>query len=348
MQSRIYKIVSFSLLITSCISPSTSQEDRHLRLMMDTNSARLDTNQTLERLAFGSCNDQQKAAAPWKTIAEQKPQLWIWLGDTVYGEKPSALSLQMAYKQQLELPAYQTFKENTAIIGIWDDHDYAYNNAGKEVAFKKTSQQLFLDFLQEPESSARRRQEGIYTSYEIGAKDKQVVKIILLDTRYHADHQNPNTDLLGKAQWEWLTELLTHSKAKFHIIASGIQVLPNEHRFEKWSNFPRARARLLQLFKKTRPSGLILLSGDRHIAEISRISNKEDVVTEITSSGLTHSYSSFVEEANKYRLGNVFSEKNFGLISFDWNVKPALATVSVLDENGKTKLEVNVTASGDR
>ena len=41
------------------------------------------------------------------------------------------------------------------IIGTWDDHDYGLNDAGKEYDGKDFSQQLMLDFLDEPSDSLR-------------------------------------------------------------------------------------------------------------------------------------------------------------------------------------------------
>lgn len=50
------------------------------------------------------------------------------------------------------------------IIGTWDDHDYGLNDAGKEFGFKDVSQQLMLDFFDEPKDSPRcySTSDGIY------------------------------------------------------------------------------------------------------------------------------------------------------------------------------------------
>lgn len=339
-----------TLFIHGCISAKSDRDANILPTVTHQKATKINTKQTLRRMAFGSCNDQNKAPAPWQTIVKKKPQLWLWLGDSIYTDKASPQSIRDAYQAQLQSPDYQKFRNKTPVIGIWDDHDYAYNNAGKEVPYKTTSQKLFLDFLGEPQKSRRRQTEGIYTSYEIGASADKTIKIILLDTRYHADHKELNGDLLGKHQWLWLQQELTSSKAQFHVIASGIQILPTQHRFEKWANFPKEREKLIALLKKTRPSGLILLSGDRHIAEISRLRLQEDklVITEITSSGLTHSYRAFTQEDNDLRVGNVMSGINYGWIDFDWHSQPALAHIKILDQHGQPKLDVSVRSNGDR
>ena len=50
-----------------------------------TNTARkLDTKNTLQTIAFGSCNNQGKSQEMWKHVVKNKPDLWIWLGDIIY------------------------------------------------------------------------------------------------------------------------------------------------------------------------------------------------------------------------------------------------------------------------
>lgn len=342
-------LLALTIFLQGCLT-SNERDLAPIDITSDQKLAKLSPHTLLRRMAFGSCNDQDKDSAPWQVIAEQKPELWLWLGDSVYTDKASPRTLSQAYHRQLKNPEYRHFIEKIPAIGIWDDHDYAHNNSGKEVPYKESSQKLFLDFLGEPKHSARRHQKGIYTSYNIGHSKGKTVKIILLDTRFHADHKEYTGDLLGQKQWLWLEKQLQSSDAQFHIIASGIQILPTQHRFEKWANFPSARTRLLELFKKTKPSGLILLSGDRHIAEVSqlRFDRPTDIVTEITSSGLTHSYSAFTGEDNDLRIDDVVSEVNFGWIEFDWRSKPALANIQIMDRSGQPKLAVSVRSSDDR
>ena len=57
---------------------------------------------------------------------------------------------------------------------------------------------LWLDFIDEPQSSPRRSRvnDGIYTSYYLGANKR--LKIILLDVRYNRDSVADGTqDMLG-------------------------------------------------------------------------------------------------------------------------------------------------------
>ena len=108
-------------------------------------------------------------------------------------------------------------------------------------------------------------------------------------------------------------------------------MLPEDHGFEKWANFPKARKRLFYILQKTKPAMPILLSGDRHIAELSKaeIAGVDQPIYELTASGLTHSWSEKREEPNKFRVGKMVIEKNFGLLKIDWSGAKPRVTVEV-------------------
>lgn len=301
----------------------------------------------VQSIAFGSCNKHDLSQQLWNPINTDKPDVWIWLGDIVYGDTHDMDLLQEKYKLQNEVPEYQKLKANSTVIGIWDDHDYGINDGGKYYSKKEASQQLLLDFLDEPKESPRRNQEGAYSSHSFGTGDNSV-KIILLDARYHRDtlkKENgkyiPNMEgtVLGEAQWQWLENELKTSNARITIIASGIQVIPTEHPFEKWENFPQERERLLNLIASSKAKNPILLSGDRHIAEISLLKDFRFPygLYEITSSGMTHTWSNYREEYNPYRVGNLIASLHYGNLNFDWENEKM--TFYIKGENGQVYLE---------
>ena len=141
----------------------------------------------------------------------------------------------------------------------------AKNDVGGEHPIKAESQKLFLDFIGEPIHSPRRRQEGIYTSYDFGPEGQRV-KMILLDTRYHrGTPYEKGADILGEAQWNWLEEELKNSRAQIHFVVSSISMLsPTLPLGEQWRNFPESFERFSQLVANYKPAGLLILTGDRH------------------------------------------------------------------------------------
>lgn len=296
-------------------------------------------------IAFGSCNRQSSLQPMWDVIAKDGPDLWIWLGDNIYGDSDDMNVLKEKYELQKNQPGYKKFTSNVQVIGTWDDHDFGRNDAGKNYPHKKQSQQLALDFLNEPSNTPRRKQEGIYASYDYKAGNKNI-KVILLDVRYNRDTVlkdaskkyilNTKGDILGEEQWKWLESQLS-SGADAYIIGSGIQIIPDQHPYEKWANFPSARKRFFGLLAKIKAKGVLLLSGDRHIGEISKmdVAGVNYPVYDITSSGLTHSSTNNTKEDNRYRVGPLVNQKNFGLFRFREDGDKLVAEVDLKGEEGK-------------
>lgn len=283
------------------------------------------------RVAFGSCSRQQSEAQLWNEVVQAHPEAWLWLGDNIYGDTHNMDTLRSMYLRQKSRPSYQNLLRLVPVVyGTWDDHDYGVNDGGKFFSKRRESQQLMLDFLDVPAESPVRKRDGVYQSYMLGDSKLQV-KLILLDTRFFRDTLprgsekgrrydiNPTGDVLGEAQWKWLEQELTSSKAAVHLIGTSIQFIAEEQGFEKWANFPAARQRMIDLLSRTKPSGVIFMSGDRHIAEVSRLAvpGLKDPVYDFTSSGLTHTWSTVMEESNRHRVGNLVIERNFGVIDMD-------------------------------
>ena len=265
------------------------------------------------RIAFGSCNRESKDQSYWRVIAEKNPALWIWLGDNIYGDTTNMDVMRAKYQLVKTNADYAAFISKVPVIGSWDDHDFGVNDGGKEYPVRPLSQAACLDFLDVPKTHSAWKQEGVYQTYEY-AFGKIKLRVILLDARYHRDPPGPDGDMLGKAQWLWLEKTLRESRADLHLIGSGVQFISEEHRYEKWANFPKSRARLFSLLKNVKRP--LVISGDRHFGELSMevITGTKAKVYDFTSSGLTHSGKPRTE-ANQHRVGeDVHFAKNFGLI----------------------------------
>lgn len=269
------------------------------------------------RIAFGSCNHEYAPQTHYDAIAAQNPDLWIWLGDNVYGDTSDDRELRNKYAQVLGAPAYRRFVDQVPVVGTWDDHDFGQNNAGEEFEARAQNQAAMLDFLGEPADSPRRRQAGVYASYDLGAVPHKV-RVILLDGRSHRERPGVTADTLGEDQWRWLEGQLRNSDASVHLIGNGYQFLPEDHPNETWAKFPEARRRLFALIAQTQAPGVILLSGDRHHADISATQQGPLAypLHEHTASGLTHA--SGLKETNRYRVAEQYSSENFGMLELDW------------------------------
>ena len=297
-------------------------------------------------LSFGSCNGQDLPNNMWGEILKSKPNVFVWGGDIVYSDTHDMRFMRKSYEQQKNDSTYQNFIKQVSTIGTWDDHDYGINDGGIEYEKKDSVQQIFLDFFDVDPLDKRRTQKGVYHAKKFNV-DENSINIIVLDTRYFRSHltkdptgkkrYTPNKygdgSMLGETQWQWLENELNNSKANFNIIISSVQFLSYEHGYESWGNMPHEVEKMKEIISKSKAKGVIILSGDRHIAEISKdsIANITYPLIDITSSGLTHSYASFSGEPNKYRISNVISEKNFGILKFDFNLNEV--TMEIRGEN---------------
>jgi alkaline phosphatase D len=193
------------------------------------------------------------------------------------------------------------------------------------------------------------------------------VQIILLDTRYFrsplnkpkekASHEpgegfagpyrptpDPEATVLGPEQWKWLAEQL-RVPAEVRILASSIQAIAHEHGWEHWGNFPRERERLFKLIADTHAQGVVIISGDRHSAEIS----KHDpgvgyALYDVTSSSLNQP-SKWHNEINRYRIGTKYVEANFGAVLIDWEEADPTIRLQVRTEKGDVALQQRVRLS---
>lgn len=276
----------------------------------------------VQRIAFGACNKTDEAQPLWEPIVASDPDIWIWLGDNVYGDTEDMAVMRGEYEAQLSKPGYRSLLETAEITGTWDDHDFGANNAGREYPMRAESQVELLDFLGAPPEDPRRARAGVYGSHSWGPEGQRV-KLILLDARYHRDDPDVGGTILGEEQWRWLESELTGSDAQIHLIAGGIQFLHVDHRYERWDEFPSERQRLLDLLARTGTPGAILLSGDRHISEIAMLPDAPVgyPLYEVTSSGLTHSWDDVGWEENRYRVGELYPDLGFGMIEIDWEAR---------------------------
>ena len=298
------------------------------------------------KIAFGSCLDQENPQPIWNSIYKEDIDSFVFLGDNVYGDIPSGKLNKMreAYKLQSKMIPSWLFKKNVEMI--WDDHDFGENDGGSSYPLKQEAQKLYLDFWKIPNDDIRQQRNGIYAN-KIIYIDNFIINLILLDTRYfrsdlkktkglkpvYLKNEELNATILGDEQWSWLMEVMK-IKSDLTIVATSIQLLATEHRFEKWSNFPSDHFKLKKLLKsQSRP--IIVISGDRHQGAIYNDEN----IYEITSSSLNKTISSILrrpKELDKYMLGEMFAGENYGLITINTNKK--IIDLEIKDINGNMVL----------
>ena len=88
--------------------------------------------QPVSRIAFGSCCRQDKPQPIWDSIVAAKPDVFVFLGDNIYGDTEDMTLMRQKYEMLASQPAYQKLREDATILATWDDHDMGKNDAGVE------------------------------------------------------------------------------------------------------------------------------------------------------------------------------------------------------------------------
>ncbi|BDS05765.1 hypothetical protein NT6N_08050 [Oceaniferula spumae] len=323
--------------------------------------SKTDPNSTFT-LAFGSCGNQNHPLPILNDVVKHQPDVFIFLGDNIYGDTGNMDILRQKYQKLGNQPSYQNLKKHTDILAVWDDHDYGQNDAGKNYPHKEASKEIFLEFFEEPKDSERYQHKGIYHSVYPKVGDK-TVQIILLDCRTFRDdlvrekqvtnlrgrhfyqlEYIPHTDtaktLLGAEQWEWL-EAELRKPADCRILASGTQFGIEYNGYEAWANFPHEQERLVQLIKKTQANHLVLISGDIHYAEISKFEHSDCYpLYDITSSGLAQTWK--FATPNKNRIEGPIMDNHFGLLTISLSGNNPHLKSEIWDHRGNQRVEFTI------
>ena len=308
----------------------------------------------ITNLGFGSCVHQDRPVPIWDAINAAHCNAFVLLGDNIYADTSDPAVFRRKYAMLAAMPGFARLRQSTPLFAVWDDHDYGTNDGGAGFPAAALAQREFCDFFQVPADSPRRTNPGVYECVTLGPEGKRV-QLILLDTRMFRsplkkDPDNPKVNIpntapdatvLGAAQWAWFERRL-REPAEIRVIVSSIQVIATEHGSEKWDNFPKERARFLDLLRRTRATGVIVISGDRHLAELSALPPAEGIpypLYDLTTSGLNLVTARKPEpkedeakaadakpaapkkpQVNRYRLHErIYTSSNFGLMRFQWD-----------------------------
>jgi alkaline phosphatase D len=156
----------------------------------------------------------------------------------------------------------------------------------------------------------------------------------------YAPNTDPGATLLGEVQWAWLEGQLK-VPAEVRLVCSSIQVVAEDHPFEKWMNFPRERERLYRLIRESKAGGVIILSGDRHFAELSEMDAGIGYpLFDLTSSGLNMGNRRWKPpEVNRHRVATITAGDNFGMLTIDWDRTPPRVSLQAHDGEGAVTIQ---------
>ena len=222
----------------------------------------------------------------------------IHLGDYIYeygdGEFGNARTLDPAY-EILTLADYRMrhshykldadlmrLHQQYPFFSVWDDHETANDawmdgaenhDAGEGDWFQRKSAgiQAYAEWmplrLPDPQDTAR-----IYRRFEFG----DLISLHMLDTRLIGREQQdgvnnntPERTLLGTQQYDWLTDGMSASNARWQLLGQQVMVAPLRAfgvpvNADQWDGYPAERGRLYDHVISNNIRNLVVLTGDIH------------------------------------------------------------------------------------
>jgi len=217
------------------------------------------------RFAFGG--DTRQSHQPFSimdAIRDRKPDFFMHLGDTIYGDREGAARTLAQYHGKYVInrndqPTQRLFAE-TSLIVVWDDHEVA-DNYRPAHPLAQIGRRAFMDYWpvrQDPADPQR-----IYRSRRWG----KTAELFFLDTRQYRD-ETAGT-MLGAAQKRWFLDAISESDARFKFVCTSVPISsPNK---DKWGGYPADRDAVIKTILDRQIRGVIFLSADVHYAAVARV-----------------------------------------------------------------------------
>ena len=288
------------------------------------------------RFAFGGgARYNPPAERIWDTVAAQRPDGFLWLGDNLYQDAPENRSLQRLYYYRRQLrPEFQRLTAQCGNYAIWDDHDFGKNDCagGPDPfvpAWKVPVWKVFRENWVNPGYGGGAARPGCWFRWRCGD-----VEMFMTDGRYYRDFKHGS--MLGPDQKKWLKTALADSDAPFKVLASG--TLWTEHADkggkDSWWGVKEEREEIFGWIEERKIDGVVLVSADRHRHEMFRIERPRGYdLWEFETSKLTniHTHGPNKHAEFSYNKGNFF-----GLLTFDTTVADPTVTFAGITIDGET------------
>ncbi len=282
----------------------------------------------------------------FSTIADTKPALMIWAGNTAH-LRPSDWNTQSGYFKRYSkaraLPQLGPLLQSIPHYATWSRTDFGAPDGGQASAHRAMAESSFEAFWPKPVEVSQL--EGIATQFSHADAD-----FFILDVRSYRNI-TPNSatraQILGKEQIEWLRQALIQSKATFKVIVAGAPILNPAHSPSNLSYAEREHTELLQMLRDEHISGLFFISGGKNYGELTRLVHANSYnLYDLTLGPLTANPGSNEDELNFFRMPSSSTfERHFALIEFSGPEEARVLTIRVMSMEGKELWNRTIPAS---
>jgi alkaline phosphatase D len=305
------------------------------------------------RFAFGSCamiadpSVDPIGTSPggeygiFDRIADQRPDFMLWGGDNVYfrdADWTSLSGMRRRYRYVRAHPALQRLFGSTNHYAAWDDHDYGPNDADRSWVGKQHARRVFAEYWANPGYGVPGAESGVGTAFRWGD-----VEFFLMDDRtFRAPNgqRGGDGDYWGAGQLQWLIDALRASTATFKIVVNGGQVVSPLPQYENMARYARERDMLLDRLARDPVDGVLFLSGDRHVTELTRMPRPglyplyDATISPLTSAPIGQQR----VEPNPWRVeGTWLPARNFAMVEVTGPRADRVLTMIVHDATGRER-----------
>ena len=271
----------------------------------------------------------------FQTIAQTKPQLMIWAGNTAHLRDSDWASRSGVLKRYSHARAIPELKQLLATVpnyATWGNADYSTRDAGAHYTFREHTEDAFKAFWPSPaEVSAL---DGIATRFRYSD-----VEFFMLDVRSYRDDLPDSKSLptiLGDEQIAWLRQELIRSTATFKIIIAGAPILNPADNPLNLSSADREHTRLLEMLRSEQIDGLFCISGGKYYGELTKLVHASSYnLYDLTVGPTTATPQENSDELNFFRVPNsTVEERHFALIEVSGPEEDRLLTVRAMSMEG--------------
>jgi phosphodiesterase/alkaline phosphatase D-like protein len=240
----------------------------------------------LVRIAFGSCIDNPDSRI-WQTIAAEKPDLLLLLGDTIYireDELNDETRVRARYARLTGNTEFARLRKLVPTYATWDDHDSGVDDGDSTSPFLPMLRKVFREVWPPPDMS----RSTASLDFSI---DTALATILVPDGRSfrvnQPDSKQATPTLFGAEQVAWIRHELEMPRRAITILASGTSILSSKTvRGEELRDFPTEYREIVNASARS-PHPVIFLSGDKHYAELLKIQRQGKSLYELSASPIT-------------------------------------------------------------
>lgn len=224
-------------------------------------------------VAFGSCARTGSDGAVFDAIRSERALAYISTGDLHYANvaRNDERAFRAALDSSLGSPSQSALYRSTTVGYVWDDHDYAANDANEDAVTRPAAQAVYRQYVPHFALPGGERSGPIHQAFSIGR-----VRFLMTDNRSTRSPQTAVDDaakhMLGPDQEQWLVRELTAARGRGEVV---VWVNPSPWigapvaQADTWAGYATQRSRIADAIADTGMADrLVMVSGDAHMLAV--------------------------------------------------------------------------------